>query len=89
MFFKAPSLRNIEKKGPCFLNSTAKTLDNAVIKMAKHQLGSELRKQQVIEMETFLKSLTGELPVDYVKKRQLANEGKDRNTHQNRQKKPV
>ena len=50
-----------------FLDFSPKTLDNAVIKRVKHQLGRELSKQQIADIVTLPKCLTGELPVDYVK----------------------
>jgi cytochrome c peroxidase len=71
MFFKVPSLRNIEKTGPYFHDASEKDLAKAIVKMAKHQLGRELDSTQVAEIEAFLKCLTGELPVDYLKKREL------------------
>jgi cytochrome c peroxidase len=69
MFFKVPSLRNIEKTGPYFHDSSAKTLEDAVTKMAKHQLGRELSGEQVGDILAFLKSLTGKIPAQYIRKR--------------------
>ncbi len=69
MFFKVPSLRNIEKTGPYFHDSSAKTLEAAVKKMAKHQLGRELSGEQLGDIVAFLKSLTGKIPAQYIKKR--------------------
>src|SRR5690606_36697113 len=40
--FKVPSLRNIAKTGPWFHDGSVGSLDQAVMLMAKHQLGKEL-----------------------------------------------
>ena len=69
MFFKVPSLRNIEKTGPYFHDSSAQTLEAAVTKMAAHQLGRKLTGEQVADIVAFLKSLTGKIPAEYIKKR--------------------
>lgn len=61
-FFKVPSLRNIEKTAPYFHDSSAKTLEDAITVMAKHQLGKDLKKEEVASIATFLKALTGEAP---------------------------
>lgn len=62
MFFKVPSLRNIEKTAPYFHDGSVKTLEEAVTLMAKHQLGKTLTDGDKKAIVTFLKSLTGELP---------------------------
>ncbi len=64
--FKAPSLRNVEKTGPWFHDGSVATLEDAVGKMAWHQLGQELTPEQTADVVAFLGSLTGELPLDYV-----------------------
>jgi len=71
MFFKVPSLRNIAKTGPYFHDSSAKTLTEAVKKMAHHQLGRKLSDTDVTAIVAFLNSLTGEIPTDYIKPRAL------------------
>lgn len=62
MFFKVPSLRNIEKTAPYFHDASANTLEEAVKLMMRHQLNKELPKEDVAALVAFLKSLTGELP---------------------------
>ena len=52
-----------------FHDSSMKTLEQAVNKMAKHQLGRYLTDQQAVEIVALLKSLTGEIPAEYNKKR--------------------
>ncbi len=71
MMFKVPSLRNIEKTGPYFHDSSASSLEQAIAKMGKHQLGKELSDQQVKSIGAFLKTLTGELPMEYIAPRPL------------------
>ena len=61
MFFKVPSLRNIEKTGPYFHDGSADTLEKAVTVMAKHQLGSTLSDNDISDIVAFLKTLTGKL----------------------------
>lgn len=61
-FFKVPSLRNVAKTGPYFHDGSVATLDEAIVKMGKHQLGKDLDATAVAEIKTFLEALTGELP---------------------------
>jgi cytochrome c peroxidase len=66
MSFKVPSLRNIEMTGPYFHDGSAKTLEDAVGMMGKHQLGLDLSPDEVRSIVAWLKSLTGELPKSYI-----------------------
>lgn len=66
MMFKVPSLRMVEKTAPYFHDGSAATLDEAVKVMAKHQLGKTLTDAQASSIITWLKTLTGEIPKDYV-----------------------
>ena len=65
------TLRNITKTGPYFHDGSVKTLDEAVSMMGKHQLGIELSKEEVASIITWLGSLTGEIPMDYIAKPRL------------------
>lgn len=65
--FKVPSLRNIEKTGPYFHNGSISGLDSAVRSMAEHQLGRKLTDADIGVIVTWLKSLTGEIPAEYIK----------------------
>jgi cytochrome c peroxidase len=56
-------VRNIELTAPYFHNGKVKTLDEAVKVMAKTQLGRDLKPNEVKDIVAFLKSLTGERPV--------------------------
>jgi len=68
MMFKTSILRNIEHTGPYFHDASAKTLEDAVKKMATHQLAKELSDDDVKSIVTWLKTLTGTIPAEYVKK---------------------
>jgi cytochrome c peroxidase len=65
MYFKVPSLRNIEKTGPYYHNGKVATLDEAIRLMGKHQLGRELTAEQTGQIAHWMKSLTGEIPEEY------------------------
>jgi cytochrome c peroxidase len=71
MLFKVPSLRNIEKTGPYFHNGGVTSLEKAVTEMASYQLGKQLSQDEVQSIVTWLKTLTGDLPADYIKKPEL------------------
>lgn len=57
--FKVPMLRNVAVTAPYYHDGSVKTLDEAVQKMAKYQLGEELKKSEVNALVAFLKTLTG------------------------------
>ncbi len=59
--FKVPNLRNIEKTNPYFHDGHIDDLGQAVKIMARHQLGEELKNEEVDDIVAFLKSLTGKL----------------------------
>lgn len=65
-FCKVPSLRNIARTGPYFHNGAIRSLDTAVVWMARHQLGRELSAEEVTQIVTWLNALTGEKPGDYI-----------------------
>ena len=65
--FKVPSLRNIEKTGPYFHDGKTATLEAAVRDMGEYQLGRTLTDQEVGQIVVFLRTLTGQLPTDYIK----------------------
>lgn len=58
--FKVPSLRNVELTAPYFHDGSAKTLEEAVTTMATYQLGRDLSEEDIGQIVSFLKSLTGE-----------------------------
>jgi cytochrome c peroxidase len=61
-FFKVPTLRNIALTAPYLHNGSVTSLPRVIQVMAKMQLGSSLKQQQVKDIEAFLESLTGEFP---------------------------
>ena len=69
--FKVPSLRNIEKTGPYFHDGKVATLKEAITKMADYQVGKTLSIAEIQSIETWMKSLTGEIPTDYIKQPEL------------------
>ncbi len=71
MVFKVPTLRNIAKTAPYYHDGSVATLEEAVQQMADHQLARQLNREEVDSIVTFLKSLTGELPAEYIKKPEL------------------
>ncbi len=71
LMFKVPSLRNIEKTAPYFHNGKVATLDQAVAQMADYQLDKQLSPAELSSIVTFLKTLTGDVPVQYIQKPEL------------------
>ena len=67
MVFKVPSLRNIKKTGPYFHDGSVPTLDQAIRNMAVHQRGVTLTDVQVKSIEIWMESLTGQIPMSYIK----------------------
>lgn len=62
--FRVPSLRNVELTAPYFHDGSAATLESAVGTMGKYQLGKNLGEADVARIVAFLKTLTGDQPVD-------------------------
>lgn len=60
--FKVPTLRNIALTAPYFHNGSVKTLEEAVVVMAKLQLDKQLSKEEIADIVAFLEGLTGEFP---------------------------
>lgn len=58
--FRVPPLRNVEHTAPYFHDGSAKTLPDAISVMARYQLGRDIPDAEIRNLETFLKSLTGE-----------------------------
>jgi len=65
-FFKVPSLRNITETGPYLHDGSVKTLEQMVSMMAEHQLGKTITAEETTSIVTFLKSLKGDLPKEYI-----------------------
>ncbi len=62
--FKVPVLRNVAKTAPYFHDGSVDSLADAIRIMGKVQLGKELTRVQVKEIDAFLNALTGEIPQD-------------------------
>lgn len=71
MLFKVPSLRNIDRTGPYFHNGRVPTLEQAVLRMSEYQLGRQLSDKEVTSIVVWMKSLTGEIPAEYIRKPDL------------------
>jgi cytochrome c peroxidase len=71
MVFKVPSLRNVAETAPYFHDGLIGTLENAIKQMARNQLGKKLSDNQIEDMVAFLKSLTGEIPTQYIEEPKL------------------
>jgi cytochrome c peroxidase len=64
--FRVPSLRNVAKTAPYFHDGSVSTLPEAVKIMAQVQLGVTLNDAETDDIVTFLESLTGDLPANFV-----------------------
>ena len=64
--FKVPSLRNAAMTPPYFHDGSVATLPDAVMVMGRVQLGAQLEDKDVADIVSFLTSLTGPLPQDFV-----------------------
>ena len=67
MVFKVPSMRNIEKTAPYYHDGRVRTLEEAISLMALHQVDEKLTDAQVQSIAAWLRTLTGEIPADYIK----------------------
>ncbi len=57
--------------GPYLHDGSIPTLETMVQLMARHQLGQKLSDEDLDDMVTFLRALTGELPSDYIAQPEL------------------
>jgi cytochrome c peroxidase len=71
MTFKVSALRNVAKTPPYYHDGSLNNLEGAVSEMARNQLGKDLPKNQIQDIAAFLESLTGELPMSYIKEPKL------------------
>lgn len=71
MVFKTPSLRNVEMTAPYFHNGKVSRLEEAVQLMGRHQLGIELDARRAQDIVSWLRSLTGVIPQDYIARPEL------------------
>jgi cytochrome c peroxidase len=75
--FKVPSLRNVAMTPPYFHDGSIKDLPDAVRIMGKVQLGLSLTDAEIADITSFLASLTGKLPDDFVAAPILPSTGLD------------
>lgn len=68
MTFKVAQLRDIEHTGPYFHDASGKSLDEAVKTMAEYQLKKQLSAEDTASIVTWLKTLTGTIPTEYIRK---------------------
>ena len=61
-YFKVPTLRNIALTAPYLHDGKISTLQETIKLMIIKQLGKEADKQEVIKIEKFLFTLTGQTP---------------------------
>lgn len=60
--FRVPSLRNVAKTAPYFHDGRADTLEDAILLMAKVQLGKDLDPVTLLELSAFLNALSAPPP---------------------------
>lgn len=65
--FKVPVLRNVAKTPPYFHDGSVDDLVTAEWIMGKTQLEKDIPKEELRDIEAFLKSLTGDIPEDALK----------------------
>lgn len=66
--YKVPSLRNVFETAPYFHTGEIKSLKIAIKVMGLYNLGRILNTNEIDAIESFLKTLTGDLPVSFKKK---------------------
>ena len=65
--FKVPTLRNVERTAPYLHDGSQATLQDVIRLMMKYQTIAGTRSEEdIASVETFLKTLTGELPTEYI-----------------------
>jgi len=65
--FKVPTLLNVAQTAPYSHNGQVATLEEMVKKMADYQNGKVLTEAEVNAIVTFLNTLTGEIPAEFIK----------------------
>jgi cytochrome c peroxidase len=69
MFFKVPTLRNVDQTAPYFHDGHVATLEEAVRVMGRLQDDTELSNADIQSIVTFLHALTGPIPTQYIQPR--------------------
>jgi cytochrome c peroxidase len=73
--FRVPGLRNVAETGPYYHDGGIGTLEDAIRRMAVHQLGIRLAAADEQALLAFLRALTGMPPADYVARPALPDAG--------------
>jgi cytochrome c peroxidase len=66
MVFKVPSLKNVAMTAPYFHDGSGDTLETAIRMMGRHQLGIELRDQDVDAIAAWMRAMTGSIDKAYI-----------------------
>ena len=61
-YFKVPTLRNIEHTAPYLHDGRYDNLEDVVKFMARYQLGKVIKKSEIDDIVSFLRTLSGEIP---------------------------
>ena len=61
---KVPSLRNVSKTAPYMYNGRITKLKDVIKEMGEHQLGIDIPLKDILSIESFLKTLDGDIPND-------------------------
>jgi cytochrome c peroxidase len=69
--FKVPSLRNVTQTKPYLHDGREPSLKKVVEMMARHEKGRTLSKLQMNYLLQFLETLTGSLPLEYIREPDL------------------
>lgn len=76
LVFKVPSLRNVAQTAPYFHDGSVEKLTDAIKLMASHQLGRDLPDADAESIAAFLRSLTGDIPKEFIQEPALPPSGK-------------
>ena len=64
--FKVQQLRNVAMTPPYFHDGSVAELGDAIRIMGKLQLGRDLSDRDIADIKSFLQSLTGEVPAQFI-----------------------
>ena len=71
MYFRVSPLRNIFKTAPYFHDASSKRLWKSIKRMSWFELGQDISIDEAFYIQDFLKSLTGELSLEYIQKPEM------------------
>lgn len=66
MTFRVSPLRNVEKTAPYFHDASSRRLWDAIRKMGWFEAGQNISVEDILRIQDFFKSLTGEIPQEYI-----------------------